>query len=213
MSPLNPRHGVAAFDFDGTLTRRSQLERFVLEAGGYRRTLGAVLRSLPAVAQLPRSSAHRDTAKSAVLRRVFANMDGRKLDALGKQFALEVLRSRMRDDVLARLAWHQRQGHTTVIVSASLTDYLVPLGARLGVDSVLCTELDRRDGQLTGELRGNNVRGEEKVRRLEAWLKSKFDEEPIELWAYGDTSGDTAMLARADHATWITKAPITAIPN
>ncbi len=85
-----------------------------------------------------------------------------------------------------------------MIVSASLETYLLPLAPRLGVDHVIaCTpEVDRRD-VLTGELVGGNVRGPEKVRRLEAWL----GEGPVELWAYGDSSGDDELLARADHPT------------
>jgi phosphatidylglycerophosphatase C len=52
------------------------------------------------------------------------------------------------------------------------------------------------DGRLTGELASPNVRREEKVRRLEAWLG---DDGPVELWAYGDSDGDRELLARADH--------------
>jgi phosphatidylglycerophosphatase C len=53
------------------------------------------------------------------------------------------------------------------------------------------------DGRLTGELAGANVRHDEKVRRLEAWLGK---DQAIELWAYGDSGGDRELLARADHA-------------
>jgi HAD superfamily hydrolase (TIGR01490 family) len=97
--------------------------------------------------------------------------------------------------MVERLGWHRSQGHEVVVVSASFTDYLRPVADRLGVDAVLATELEVVDGRLTGRLAGANVRGAEKVRRLETWL----GDEPAELWAYGDSSGDRELLARADH--------------
>ncbi|MGB2757131.1 MAG: HAD-IB family hydrolase [Acidimicrobiia bacterium] len=194
---------VAAFDFDGTLTVRSQLEPFVLQAGGLRRSSLAVARSLVKVVQLPRSSAHRDAAKAAVLHRVFEGIDEGSYAALGQSFALHVLASKMRADSLARLRWHQEHGHSTVIVSASLSTYLDPIGTRLGIDGVLCTTLESAGGKLTGRLVGANVRGTEKARRLDAWLTERFGTTEVTLWAYGDTAGDRAMLERADHATWV----------
>jgi len=75
--------------------------------------------------------------------------------------------------------------------------YLVPLAPRLGVDHVIRCSLAEEDGVLTGVLVGGNVRGPEKVRRLQSWL----DGEAVELWAYGDSSGDDELLALADHPT------------
>ena len=67
--------------------------------------------------------------------------------------------------------WHRQAGHRVVIVSASPTVYLDAAGRRLGVDAVLATELEvGADGRLTGRLAGPNCRGEEKVKRLQAWL-------------------------------------------
>ena len=38
--------------------------------------------------------------------------------------------------------------------------------------------------------------------RVEALIAAE-DDADAQLWAYGDSSGDTAMLAMADHPTWI----------
>ena len=64
----------------------------------------------------------------------------------------------LRADTVSRLRWHQRMGHRIVLVSASLSPYLRPLGRRLGVDAVLCAEplragdefADGLDGALDG---------------------------------------------------------------
>ena len=52
------------------------------------------------------------------------------------------------------------------------------------------------DGELTGELARPNVRGPEKVKRLDEWLEG--DRQPAFVWAYGDSTGDRELLARAD---------------
>ena len=84
-----------------------------------------------------------------------------------------------------------------IFASASLDPYLVPLGGSLGVDAVVCTVLERgADGRLTGRLVGANCRGAEKARRVRDWLLEN-DLADAELWAYGDSSGDNALLALA----------------
>ena len=68
---------------------------------------------------------------------------------------------------MSRLRWHQREGHTVAFVSASLGCYLRPLAERLGVEHVLCTELEVGTGdRLTGRMMGSNCRGQAKVDRL-----------------------------------------------
>ena len=54
-------------------------------------------------------------------------------------------------------------------------------------------------GRLTGAMEGVNIRGPEKARRLKKLLKS----ESVELWAYGNSSGDREMLEMADHAEMV----------
>ena len=64
---------------------------------------------------------------------------------------------------------------------------------------MLATELAvGDDGRLTGELARPNVRGPEKVRRLDEWLAREG--RPAFVWAYGDSAGDRELLARADQA-------------
>jgi len=97
--------------------------------------------------------------------------------------------------VIARLREHQRAGHTTLIVSASPAVYVRVAARILGVDDVIATELEVRDGRLTGRLDGRNCRAEEKAARLEMWIAGR----EVELHAYGNSPDDDAMLRRADH--------------
>jgi phosphatidylglycerophosphatase C len=115
------------------------------------------------------------------------------------------LAGRIRPDMADRVAWHRRSGHELVLVSASLTAYLEPFARHLGLDQVIATQLEvGPDGVLTGRLAGPNVRGAEKAIRLRRWL----GEDPVEIWAYGDSAGDREMLQMADHPTLVGHAPL-----
>jgi HAD superfamily hydrolase (TIGR01490 family) len=140
----------------------------------------------------------RDRVKVVVLRELFRGYSTTALEREGTTFALE-LAARVKPEMRERLAWHQRSGHRIVIISASLGAYLRPLGAELGVDGVIAVELLAEDGVLTGEIDGINVRGAEKLSRLRTWV----DDADVELWAYGDSSGDEHLLAAAHHPTWV----------
>lgn len=186
---------VAAFDFDKTLSTRDNVLPFVRLAVGRSRLGLGLVRSSRHLVAAALDSRRRDAAKAALVRHTLAGVDESALERVALQFAGDVRASHLRADLVERLTWHRDQGHETVIVSASFRNYLEPVARALGVDAVLATELEVRDGRLTGRLVGANVRGAEKVRRLDAWLGAG----EVELWAYGDSSGDDELLARADH--------------
>lgn len=187
---------VAAFDFDGTLTRRDSLVPFlttVVGPGTVARALGAESVRL-ALAAAGRGD--RDAAKERVLTRVLAGRLYDEVEAAGRTFGAELARSAITPDGRDRIAWHAAQGHEVVIVSASLDVYLDEVARELGIAHVLCTGLLADDGgRCTGGLRGPNCRGPEKASRLRALL----GDDDVELWAYGNSRGDDEMLALAQH--------------
>lgn len=187
---------VAAFDFDGTLSTRDNFLRFLRLVAGTADTAKAMAAAVPALLAARRDPSERDSAKAIVLRRTLQGRTDAHLRDLGRRFARLVVAEHMNPPVLARLEAHRAAGHELVIVSASLTHYLDPAAALLGIPTVLATELEvGPDGRCTGELAGPNVRGPEKAARLDAWLAGS----PATVYAYGDSHGDTELLARADH--------------
>jgi phosphatidylglycerophosphatase C len=86
-----------------------------------------------------------------------------------------------------------------VIVTASPETTVRPFAERLGADDLLATRLAfDADGRVTGPFDGLNCRADEKVRRL----RERFGADLTLKAAYGDTSGDTAMLAIAEIKGW-----------
>ena len=198
--PTPTRPGVAAFDFDKTLARCDTFVPFLRQACGNRRVALAV-------AAAARTSRDRDDVKLACLASLFRGWPESRLVELGAAYAT-TLPTLLRPEMLARVRWHQDEGHAVVVVSASLGAYLRPLAAELGIDGVLAVELVAAgDGMLTGDVVGAaNTRGSGKVERLRTWLEGTYGPgAEVELWAYGDSAGDEELLAVADHPTWVGK--------
>ena len=192
---------VAVFDFDKTLSTRDNVIPFLRAAVGRARLVRALLASSPRLVAAAFADGCRDAAKVAMVRHTLTGYDARRLDDVAARFADDVFAHHLRPDVVGRVAWHRDQGHELVMVSASFERYLSRIATRLGgFAAVLATELAvGDDGRLTGELARPNVRGPEKVRRLDEWLAREG--RPAFVWAYGDSAGDRELLARADQAS------------
>ena len=208
---MSPERRVAAFDFDGTLTPRDTLVPFLARLYGRRRVLSAAARVGPPW-RLEAEIHRRDQAKAHLLRRLFAGDDPARVTTEGRAYA-QRLEGILVPEMRARVEEHRRAGHQLVAVSASLTTYLDPLlGERFGFDEVIAVELAvGPDGRHSGEMVRPNVRGPEKAVRLREWLDATGGGD-VELWAYGNSSGDAELLAMADHAALLTGRNRPALP-
>jgi len=200
---------IVAFDVDGTLTTRDTFGPFLVRVVGPARVVAAFA-THPRAAATALGRGERDILKAAVLADVFAGLAAYNVDALGRAHADRIAESWLRPDVVSRLRWHQREGHTVALVSASLGCYLRPLAERLGVAHVLCTELEVGPGhRLTGRMIGSNCRGPAKVARL---VEQFGPDAPI-AFAYGNSEGDRELLAAATSAVWVGRRSVAPWPD
>ena len=194
-SPV-PGQAIVAFDFDGTLTVRDSFTAFLKWKVGPERWRTGLLAMAP---QLAAYAVDRDRQKlkEAAVRRFMPYTSPVALAVEAEQFARERWDGLMRPDALRVWEDWGRRGAHRAIVTASPALTVRPFAERLGADTLLGTDLVIGDkGWFTGAFEGDNCRGEEKVRRLRA----AFGPEVRLAAAYGDTSGDTEMLAIADIA-------------
>ncbi len=198
------RPTVAAFDFDGTLTRGGSVLPFLVAVRGPVPTAMAVLRSLPGLIRGALfSGAAADDTKEALFADLLSGLPAQEVERLAADFADHHLRRRIRRDARDRLDWHRKQGHRVVVVSASPDLYVGPAADMLGADAALATRLAVSGHLLTGRYEGKNCRGPEKYARLSGWLRSEGlngagPNAPV-LWAYGNSRGDLRLLQAADH--------------
>ncbi|MGO4686780.1 HAD-IB family hydrolase [Brevundimonas sp. 2YAF1] len=192
-SPAGDRP-IVAFDFDGTLTIRDSFTAFLrwrAGAGGW--ALG-LARMAPALAAYV-GDRDRGRIKAASVREFLLGLDRATLEAEAERYANQNWDQFMRPDALACWnAWGEKGAHR-VVVTASPETTVAPFARRLGAEGLLGTQLvfDAQD-RVTGAFAGENCRGEEKVRRLRA----AYGPDMKLAAAYGDTSGDTEMIAIAE---------------
>jgi phosphatidylglycerophosphatase C len=184
-----PQPPIAAFDFDGTMTVRDSFSAFLRWRGGKRR----FLRLTPAALAYA-GHGDRGRLKAAAVRAFLAGVSRDELERDAEAFAAEWWARLMRPDALARWRAHQAAGDICVIVTASPELTVAPFARRLGADRLLGTPLVfSESGRVVGMDWLENCRGEEKVTRL----RGAFGPDVRLKAAYGDTSGDTEMLAIA----------------
>jgi phosphatidylglycerophosphatase C len=194
---------VALFDLDGTLTWRDTLLPFL--AGYLARHPGRWLRlwQLPlAVLRYAAGGRDRGLLKSRIIRLVMGGEARSAIDAWADIFvgSLE-RRGTFRAAALAVLEEHRKAGDHLVLLSASPDLYVPRIGALLGFERTLCTEVawhaTAGGAILHGSLVTANRRGEEKCRCL-AVLRTQYPGLPVV--AYGNSDSDLPHLRQADRA-------------
>ena len=193
MAELQSR-ALALFDFDGTLIKGDSIIAFIrlaLRLNAFSRwEYGAIcFSSLKYVLGLSQAG----KAKERALRFLTRLSPDRKM-ALEMAFAHECLLPKVFPEGRKEIERHKKEGRLLVLLSASTENYMQHIAPALGFDVLLCTPLS--DSGVLGE----NCKGEEKVRRLEAWLKeNEIEADFAQSFAYGDSLSDLPMLQLAGH--------------
>jgi HAD superfamily hydrolase (TIGR01490 family) len=189
------KKGIAFFDFDGTISSKDSLAemiRFMHGEWGFRK---GVALTLPMILGYQLGLVDRQRSKEVLFTRFFGGLFIDSFEKSCETFHREILPGIIREGVAERLHWHREQGHELVLVSASPENWLRHWCAEQGM-TCLATQLEIREGRLTGRIEGRNCQGTEKVSRIKASFNLETYEE---IHAYGDTPGDRPMLSLAHH--------------
>jgi HAD superfamily hydrolase (TIGR01490 family) len=101
------------------------------------------------------------------------------------------------DEAVSLIEEHKLAGRDVVIVSASGTEVVEPIGAMLGADIVIATRLEEVDGRYTGEI-DFYAYAEEKARAIQELAEERgYDLERS--YAYSDSITDAPMLEVVGH--------------
>lgn len=185
---------IVAFDFDGTITTKDSFTAFLKWRAGPVRWWVGCLQLIPAALAY---GFHRDRGriKAAAVKLFLKGAPHDRLEADAVRFAELHAGQLFRPDAVATWKRWRERGARMVIVTASPDIVVRPFGRALGADMVLGTQLSYdSDNRVVGAFSGPNCRGAEKVVRLH----EVFGPGLRLAAAYGDTSGDTEMLAIAD---------------
>ena len=188
---------IYCFDFDGTLTTSDTLLEFIKYAKGTSRFLMVFLMYSPLLVLMKLHLYPNWKAKQKVFAHLFEGMRIEKFDKLCQEFA-ETRQHLLRPQGIQRVHEALAAGDQIFIVSASIDNWVRPFFHVRGLDAVevLGTQVEVKDGKLTGRFLSRNCYGAEKVRRITAALPQ--DRQAYTIEAFGDSRGDKEMLSFAD---------------
>jgi HAD superfamily hydrolase (TIGR01490 family) len=107
------------------------------------------------------------------------------------------------------LAKHRSAGHLMVLTTATGRFIVGGIARELGLDNVIATEPEMKDGRFTGKVSGTPNMREGKVTRLEAWLaeRGRALEDFDQSWFYSDSINDLPLLKRVTHPVAVNADP------
>ncbi|MFJ4654190.1 HAD-IB family hydrolase [Nocardia sp. NPDC088792] len=129
-----------------------------------------------------------------------------ELDTLGEKLFHRTIYGHLYPEAWQLIRAHQAAGHTVVLVTCLARYQVMPAARELGIEHVLCTAMEVRDGVLTG-----HVDGEPLWRRHKADAVRKFAAaRGLDLsasYAYADAAVDIPLLASAGHPCAVNPDP------
>ncbi len=139
-----------------------------------------------------------------------------QLDEWHRRFMQDVILPALHPQALALVARHRHQGHLCAIVTATNEFVTAPIAQAFGVEHLIATRIERRDGRITGRPEGIPTFREGKISRTEHWLQqlghdlSSFERS----WFYSDSANDLPLLSRVtDPVPTNPDARLSAIAN
>ena len=123
------------------------------------------------------------------------------LNQLLKKYVEEVIKPMITDKARALVKEHQEAGDLIIVITATNSFITKPIAALFGIENLIGTDPEEKEGEFTGKVSGLPSFKEGKVTRLEAWLKSKnlslasFEKS----YFYSDSHNDLPLMEKVTH--------------
>jgi HAD superfamily hydrolase (TIGR01490 family) len=121
------------------------------------------------------------------------------LDLWHQQFMALKIMPIIRENARNLVARHRAD--LCVVITATNSFVTRPIAREFGIQNLIATEPEERDGEFTGEVVGTPCFRDGKVARLDTWLAAQS--RPLhsfaESWFYSDSLNDLPLLSRVTH--------------
>ncbi|WP_456448000.1 histidinol-phosphatase [Thiolapillus sp.] len=121
-----------------------------------------------------------------------------ELQQLHRQFMEDKILPIITPDAKMLVEMHRKRGDDLLIITATNAFVTAPIAATFGIDQLIATEPEIRNGRYTGRVAGTPCFREGKVKRLEAWLQ-EHDQNLGNAWFYSDSHNDLPLLEKVTH--------------
>jgi len=137
--------------------------------------------------------------------RPLADHDRATLDAWHRQYMQSKILPMITPEARALVEKHRAHGDTLMIATSTNRFVTAPIAREFGVEHLLATVPEERNGRFTGRVAGTPCFREGKVTRLQEWLK--VHDVPLkDSWCYSDSHNDLPLLELVEH-------PVTVNPD
>jgi HAD superfamily hydrolase (TIGR01490 family) len=129
-----------------------------------------------------------------------------KLEAWHQGFMQRKIRPIIRERAVELIASHA--GALRAIVTATNRFITRPIADELGIEHLIATDIEEREGRFTGKPRGTPCFREGKIERVCEWLAQRGRRLPdYESWFYSDSLNDMPLLEKVDHPVAVDPDP------
>lgn len=189
---------VAAFDFDGTLIGgysgamlyKERRKRKEVTRDEVTETFSVMFKVLTRMVE-----------GNEMVARAFAQWEG-KSEAEMEELSNHIYENAIQDSVFPEmrdiLEAHRKAGHTLVVATSASRYQAEPAVKALGIDHLLCTELEVKDGKLTGRIDGENLYGAGKAAAIAQFVTQQgasLDQTHF----YADGSEEVGLMQSVGH--------------
>jgi HAD superfamily hydrolase (TIGR01490 family) len=121
------------------------------------------------------------------------------LDQWHAEYLKTKIHPMLRDSARALVDKHK--GDVRVIVTATNSFVTAPIARLFGIEHLIATEPEQRNGEFTGGVSGLPCFKEGKPRRLQTWLSARGEtlQSFEQSWFYSDSHNDLPLMKRVSH--------------
>lgn len=124
-------------------------------------------------------------------------------------FVAEKIRPILLPAAQALIDQHRAAGNIPLIITATNRFVTEPIAALYGIEHLIATSPEFKDGRYTGRFVGTPCFQAGKVTRLDEWL-AEHDHDLDDSWFYSDSHNDLPLLAKVAHPVAVDPDPILA---
>jgi HAD superfamily hydrolase (TIGR01490 family) len=127
-----------------------------------------------------------------------ANNDTQQLYQWRAQFIQEVITPLLLQPAQQLIDKHRNKGDTLLVITATNRFVTEPIVKLYGIDNLLATTPEMKDGKYTGGFNGIPCFRDGKVKLLQEWLRDS-GHTMQDSWFYSDSHNDLPLLKLVDH--------------
>ena len=189
---------IAAFDFDGTLIAgysgnmlfQERRKRKDVSKDEMTESIGIMFKTMVKLVEA-----------NEMVTRAFARWEGKsqeQMEELSGHIYQNVIQDSVFPEMREILEAHRQAGHTLVVATSASRYQAEPAVTALGIPNLLCTELEVKDGMLTGKLAGETLFGAGKAAAIKKFVEDRGSSLE-KTHFYADGSEEVGLMESVGH--------------